>query len=197
MAAVRQAQASNKPFDIVYLDWRMPVMDGMETARQIRALGHTPESTMVMVSAYSREEMVKEAESLGIANVLVKPLSPSMLFDSTMQALGAHRGEDRTSRAHVPDNNRQLATLRDARILVAEDNDINQQIARELLEEAGFVVDVAVNGQIAVEIAQKMPHSLVLMDMQMPVIGDDGQCPRRRPAQLPGSRHERLFVQTD
>ena len=61
MAAVRQAQASNKPFDIVYLDWRMPVMDGMETARQIRALGHTPESTMVMVSAYSREEMVKEA----------------------------------------------------------------------------------------------------------------------------------------
>jgi len=57
----------------------------------------------------------------------------------------------------VPDNNRQLATLRDARILVAEDNDINQQIARELLEEAGFVVDVAVNGQIAVEMAQKCP----------------------------------------
>jgi two-component system sensor histidine kinase/response regulator len=125
---------------------------------------------MVMVSAYTREEMVKEAESLGIANVLVKPLSPSMLFDTTMQALGAHRAEDRTSRAQLPDNNGQLATLRGARILVAEDNDINQQIARELLEDAGFVVDVATDGQIAVEMAQKMPYSLVLMDMQMPVM---------------------------
>ena len=170
LAAVRLAHANQRPFDIVYLDWRMPVMDGMETARQIRALGHTPESTMVMVSAYSREEMVKEAESLGIANVLVKPLNPSMLFDSTMQALGAHRAEDRTSRADAPDNTRQLASIRGARILVAEDNDINQQIARELLEDAGFVVDVAVNGQIALDMAQENLYSLVLMDMQMPVM---------------------------
>ena len=170
LAAISQAHSSGRPFDIVYLDWRMPVMDGMETARRIRTLGYMPENTLVMVTAFSREEMVKEAESLGIANVLVKPLSPSMLFDVTMQTLGERRSEDRTSLPPATGNLQQLAPIRGARILVAEDNDINQQIARELLEDAGFVVDVADNGQIAVAMAQKTPYSLVLMDMQMPVM---------------------------
>ena len=170
LAVVRQANAMNRPFDIVYLDWRMPVMDGMETARQIRALGHRHESVLVMVSAYSREEMIKEAESVGFASVLIKPLNPSILFDVTMQALGERTTEERHSVPVLLDNTKQLASVRGARILVADDNDINQQIARELLEDAGFIVDVAVNGQIALDMAQKNPYSLVLMDMQMPVL---------------------------
>ena len=168
--AVRQAHIAGRPFDIVYLDWRMPVMDGIETARRIKALGHTPENAVVMVSAFSREEVIKEAEPLGITHVIVKPLNPSNLFDITMQALGEQSVAGNTSGPIVTDNTKQLAFMRGARILVADDNDINQQIARELLEDAGFMVDCAINGQIALEMAQKTSYSLVLMDMQMPVM---------------------------
>ena len=168
--AVRNANAAGTPYRVVYLDWRMPVMDGMETARRIRALGLSPEPVLVIVSAHGREEMVSEAQSLGIGTMLVKPVSPSMLFDTTMDALGGHRGEARLSDSSVPADLQHLAHLRGARILLAEDNDINQQIACEILTGAGFVVEVAENGMIALQMVQREPYDLVLMDMQMPVM---------------------------
>lgn len=164
------AHAQGAPFDIVYLDWRMPSMDGMEAARQILALDLTPAPIMVMVSAYGREEMIREAESLGIVNMLVKPLSPSMLFDITMEAMGRIGAETRISRPVPANSLDQFIQVRGARILLAEDNDINQQIACELLQEAGFVVEVAENGLIALQMVQRSAYDLVLMDMQMPVM---------------------------
>ena len=168
--AVRTANANGQQFRVLYLDWRMPLMDGMETARRIRALGLTPQPVLVMVSAYGREEMLKEAQSLGIGNVLVKPVSPSMLFDITMEALDGHHAEVELCAADTPECLPDLAHLRGARILLAEDNDINQQIACELLGDAGFVVEVADNGRVALEMAQRQPYDLLLMDMQMPVM---------------------------
>ena len=168
--AVRNAHAQRQPFDIVYLDWRMPLMDGMEAARQIRALDLQPPPKIVMVSAYGREEMIKEAEALGIVNLLVKPLSPSMLFDTTIEALGANRQEARVSQLAAIDDMSQLAPVRGSRILLAEDNEINQQIACELLTDAGFAVEVAENGLTALEMVQRSSYDLVLMDMQMPVM---------------------------
>ena len=167
---VASASAQNQPFDIIYLDWRMPGMDGMEAARQILALGLTPPPILVLVSAYGREEMVKEAEAMGIVNMMVKPLSPSMLFDTTMEAMGRTGAESRISRPAVPDSLDQLIPVRGARILLAEDNEINQQIACELLQDAGFVVEVAENGLIALEMMKRSAYDLVLMDMQMPVM---------------------------
>ena len=167
---VANAHAQGNPFDIVYLDWRMPGMDGMEAARQILALDLSPQPILVMVSAYGREEMITEAESMGIVNMLVKPLSPSMLFDTTMEAMGRTGPETRISRPVAVDSLDQFIPVRGARILLAEDNDINQQIACELLQDAGFVVEVAENGLIALEMVQKAAYDLVLMDMQMPVM---------------------------
>ena len=164
------AAAQGAPFEIIYLDWRMPGMDGMETARQILALGLSPSPILVLVSAYGREEMLKEAEAIGIVNMMVKPLSPSMLFDTTMEAMGRTGAENRISRPLVPDNLAQLVPVRGARILLAEDNEINQQIACELLQDAGFVVEVAENGLIALEMMKRSAYDLVLMDMQMPVM---------------------------
>ena len=168
--AVRTAHASGQPFEVVYLDWRMPHMDGMEAARQIRALGLSPEPTLMMVSAHGREEMLKEAESLGIRSVLVKPVSPSLLFDTTMEALGVRRTEARLGGLGTSNGLERLAPVRGARILLVEDNDINQQIAQELLMDAGFVVEVAENGLIALEMVKRSSYDLVLMDMQMPVM---------------------------
>ncbi|MDB5966039.1 MAG: histidine kinase, partial [Polaromonas sp.] len=168
--ALRAAQFRAKPIEVVYLDWRMPVMDGMETARQIRALGLEVEPVLVMVSAYGREEMIREAELLGISTVLVKPVTPSLLFDTTMQALGGRRPEVRTGGPVAGHGVELLKAMRGARILLAEDNDINQQIACELLRDAGFEVEVADNGKFALEMLQHRPYDLVLMDMQMPVM---------------------------
>jgi signal transduction histidine kinase/CheY-like chemotaxis protein len=168
---VRRAATAGHPYDVVYLDWRIPGMDGMETARRIRSLGLATTPMFLMVTAYGREEALKEAEGAGIQYVLVKPVSASILFDTTMGALGARRLEQPPA-ADQPGSgvDERLAALRGARILLVEDNDINQQVARELLEDAGLVVDVADNGQIALELVQKFSYDLVFMDMQMPVM---------------------------
>ncbi len=171
MRTLQSATAEGDPFDIVYLDWRMPTMDGMETARHIRALELEPDPILLMVSAHGREEMIHAAETLGLSGVLVKPVSPSMLFDTTMQALGQQRPESRFGALGATTGIEQLAAVQGARILLAEDNDINQQIACELLEDAGFSVEVAENGQVALAKVQEYSYDLVLMDMQMPVMG--------------------------
>jgi two-component system sensor histidine kinase/response regulator len=167
---VRRAADSGCPYDVVYLDWRMPGMDGMETARRIRSLGLASPPMFLMVTAFGREEVLKEAQGAGIQNVLIKPVSASILFDSTMNVLGGRPSE--TSPADAPRRaaDQRLAALRGARVLLVEDNEINQQVARELLEDAGLVVEVADNGQIALELAQKGAFDLVFMDMQMPVM---------------------------
>jgi two-component system, sensor histidine kinase and response regulator len=168
---VRRAAATPHPYDVVYLDWRMPGMDGMETARQIRSLGLASAPMFLMVTAYGREEVMKEAEHAGIQNVLVKPVSPSILFDTTMNVLGGQRCKQPPTEATTASTtDLRLAPLRGARILLVEDNDINQQVARELLEDVGLTVDVAENGQIALEMLQKKAYGLVFMDMQMPVM---------------------------
>jgi two-component system sensor histidine kinase/response regulator len=110
---------------------------------------------------------------VGIQNVLVKPVNASVLFDTTMDVLGgARRGEPAVlaqPRAQA-DADTRIAQLRGARILLVEDNEINQQVAREMLQDCGFVVDVAENGEIALGLVQKFSYDLVFMDMQMPVM---------------------------
>jgi two-component system sensor histidine kinase/response regulator len=170
--AVRQAAAQGKPFEVIYLDWRMPGMDGMEAARRIKALGLACSPLILMVTAYGREEMIKEAQDIGIHNVLVKPVNHSLLCDTTMSVLGRSAAPVPASQPGeaqpVPDA--RLAAIRGSRILLVEDNDINQQVARELLQDAGMVVEVADNGQIALEMVRRHSWDLVFMDMQMPVM---------------------------
>jgi two-component system sensor histidine kinase/response regulator len=169
---VRRAATEGRPYDVVYLDWRMPGMDGMDTARRIKSLGLASPPILMVVTAYSREEMLKEARSLGIDNVLVKPVNASLLFDTTMSALGTSQrvAADRTGPTETDPVLSRLGAIRGARVLLVEDNDINQQVARELLEDAGLVVDVADNGQIALDMVRRAFYDLVFMDMQMPVM---------------------------
>jgi two-component system, sensor histidine kinase and response regulator len=169
---VRRAASEGRPYDVVYLDWRMPEMDGMATARRIASLGLALPPTLMIVTAYGREEMLKEARSIGIDHVLIKPVNASLLFDTTMSALGAaQRSAPRTSAAgEKAASQHPLAAIRGARVLLVEDNDINQQVARELLEDAGLVVDVADNGQVALDMVRRSFYDLAFMDMQMPVM---------------------------
>ena len=170
IAAVKQADAA-VPYDIVFMDWRMPGMDGLQTARMLKSdpsLRHPP--AIVMVTAFGREEVREEAERLHVDGFLVKPVTRSMLVDSLVNTFADARDQV----AAVASATAQGISLEGLRILLVEDNDINQQIAVELLEGVGASVDVAENGQKAVD---KLfdgpippPYDLVLMDLQMPVL---------------------------
>ena len=198
--AIEMAQSLDHPFDIVYLDWRMPGMDGVQAARLIQDLVLSKPPILVLVSAHGREEMQVEAKSVGITNLLVKPVSPSVLFDITMEALGAHtvrggRHEERTSRPALLDETEDSSMgLRGARVLLVEDNEINQQIASELLEGAGVVVDVARDGAEALKKVHSTAYDLVLMDMQMPIM--DGLAATRNIRLIPRLRSLPIVAMT-
>ena len=168
--AVQLAAARGQPFDIVYLDWRMPGMDGIETARRLKELALPKAPFIVMATAHGREEMMSQAASVGIENVVIKPISPSVLFDATMAAFGSLQSEPREAAAPTVTAAEGIAAVRGKRILLVEDNEINQQVASEILGDAGLVVEVADNGRVALAMVQTGRYDLVLMDMQMPVM---------------------------
>jgi signal transduction histidine kinase/DNA-binding response OmpR family regulator/HPt (histidine-containing phosphotransfer) domain-containing protein len=167
---VQQAANRNEPYDIVFVDWQMPGLDGIETGKQIRALpGLAAPPHLVMVTAYGREEVLKQAEEAAFDNVLIKPVTPSMLFDSAVQALSGDQGPAREVEVS-PALNLDFDQLRGARVLLVEDNELNQEVAMGLLEVAPISIDLAENGEVAVRMVGEHDYDLVLMDMQMPVM---------------------------
>ncbi len=170
IAAVARADAEDHPYEIVFIDWQMPAMDGIETARRLGELGLRRPPHMMMVTAYGREEAIKGAEGAGLEDVLIKPLNPSTLFDSVVRILGGATDASRRTGEAPTGAFERLGPIRGARILLVEDNDLNQQVATELLTDAGFVVDLAENGQIALAKVKTGAYDVVLMDMQMPVM---------------------------
>jgi len=167
---VRQAAERREAYDIVFVDWQMPGLDGIETGRRILALPKlSAPPHLVMVTAYGREEVMKQAEEAHFENVLIKPVTASMLFDSAIEALSEHRESGPEGEA-APAGVVDLAQIHGARILLVEDNELNREVALGLLEDAQLSIDTAENGAIAVEMIGKQNYELVLMDMQMPVL---------------------------
>ena len=169
LAAVHEADADH-PFDVVILDWKMPGLDGIATARNLAAdttLKARPQ--LMMATAFGREEVRAEAQAAGIGAFLVKPVSQSSLADALVQLFTTPE-----ELAAVVQATGEAQTLAGLRLLLAEDNDINQQIAQELLESAGARVDIAQHGQQALDLLRAtgpQAYSAVLMDLQMPVMG--------------------------
>jgi CheY-like chemotaxis protein/HPt (histidine-containing phosphotransfer) domain-containing protein len=162
---LREAEAAGRRFDLVLLDWKMPTPDGLETARQIRGqVGRPP--TIILVTAHARGEVAPQVERMGIEGVLVKPVTRSVLLDTIARVLG-HQAVRPAADRPPPRG------LQAAHVLVVEDNEINQQVARELLESAGVVVTIAGNGREAVTAVAEAAEGrtrldAVLMDIQMP-----------------------------
>src|SRR4029077_4558044 len=166
---VRQAADHNQLYDIIFVDWQMPGLDGIETGKLIRALPNlTSTPHLVMVTAYGREEVLRQAEQTSFESVLIKPVTPSMLFDSVVQVISADHGAVREGQSASSEID--LAPVYGARVLLVEDNEINRQVAIGLLEDAHLVIDQAENGAVAVQLLAKQDYDLVLMDMQMPVM---------------------------
>ena len=170
---LKRAAAEDKRFyDIVLMDWVMDDMDGLETTEHIRAdqtLPHPP--TVIMVTAYGRDLIVDRVQKAGLDGYLLKPVTPTVLFETVMEVFG----QDQLSSNRIDvANNAQAASkaLLGAEVLVVEDNLINQQVAQEILEDAGARVDIVEDGDQAYRkiCVEKAHFDVVLMDLHMPVM---------------------------
>ena len=174
---LRAQMAAGVACDAVFVDWQMPGLDGWQTSRRIRELAMPGAAPLIVMVTSSDETAVLQrgdAERTLIDGHLVKPLTASMLLDAVADA---RAGRVPAVRALPAAARRRLGGLR---VLVAEDNPNNQQVARELLEDEGAVVQIAQHGQEAVDAVAQAPASfdVVLMDVQMPVM--DGFAATRR-----------------
>ncbi len=170
---VDEAIRQNRPFDVLIIDWQMPGMDGFELARRLHQRPVPSMPPIVMATAHDIEAMRDLDTDHLIRETLAKPINGSTLFDCIAKVFASARQDIDRSRTVPAISNaisQQLATIAGARLLLVEDNDLNQEVASELLRDAGFVVDIAGNGQIALDKLAESQYDLVLMDIQMPVM---------------------------
>ncbi len=168
LVEIDRAADRGRPYDLVLMDYKMPGMDGIEAGRRIKQEKGRKVPTVVMVTAYGREEIMRQAEGAGLEGFLIKPVNQSVLLNTVMDVFGKgghHQFPALASQSTPPG---ALDSVRGARLLVAEDNEINQQVAREILESSGFVVEIAGNGVEAIDMVRKNSYDAVLMDIQMP-----------------------------
>ncbi|SDH19450.1 response regulator [Propionivibrio dicarboxylicus] len=164
---LNRAEGAGHPYDAVLIDWRMPQMDGLQTATEVRRLALEQPPLLMMITAYERDQVMAQAGSEAIADVLIKPLTASVLREALGRLLeqqtpqpGAAAPADITSFRNT--------RLAGQRVLLVEDNDLNQEVGQALLEDLGLRVDIADNGKKAIEMALQADYDFILMDMQMP-----------------------------
>ncbi|MET0238256.1 MAG: response regulator [Sphingobium sp.] len=172
IGALEEASGSGRPYDLVLIDWKMPGMNGMETVRAMRASAAiSVMPTVLMVTAYGTDEFMAEVEKADISAFLTKPVEPRALI-STLSDLFPDGNAARVHRAAEPAAGPPMVApaLRGLRVLLVEDNQINREIALELLADAGLEVDSAENGLIACNRVAESggTYAAVLMDVQMP-----------------------------
>jgi signal transduction histidine kinase/DNA-binding response OmpR family regulator/HPt (histidine-containing phosphotransfer) domain-containing protein len=168
LMALETAAAQKQPYDLVFLDWKMPGMNGIETARRIKQNAHLSQVPIIMMTAFSRETFLQEADKNHLDVFLTKPVTQSLLFDTIMKVFGKKTLNTLQLFNQQTAITTDLSAIKGARILVVEDNSINQQVIQKTIESEGFIVDIANNGKEAVNMVDKIRFNAVLMDMQMP-----------------------------
>ena len=151
-------------YDIVFLDYKMPNMNGIETYKKIKSLPKSTPKT-IMITAHVKNELLDTIEELGIDSYLVKPTSPSTLYD-TIVDLNKQKISQNT--LHIKQSKSNECSFIGVKILLAEDNQLNQDFAKELLQSVNISVDIANDGLEAVELVKHKIYDIVLMDIQMP-----------------------------
>ena len=171
LARIHAKEQEGQGYAIVFLDWQMPDMDGIQTGRRIVAMALAEMPRLVMVTGFGRDDVIKEAVGAGMSGILTKPLNAAMVFDVVAQQLNSAPGLAHGQAVMAAaDPMARLAEIAGARVLLVEDNELNQEVATAMLTDAGLLVELAENGQIAVEMVRARPYDIVLMDMQMPVM---------------------------
>ncbi|MDD2956258.1 MAG: response regulator, partial [Oscillospiraceae bacterium] len=167
---LKSRAATDYPYDLCILDWMMPGMDGVDVAKRIRG-EFGPDMPIIIATAYDVMTLEEEAKAAGVNRVVAKPLFQSALNDLLMDTFGRQKQKEAAGVLPASDN------LEGIRILLAEDNAMNMEIAVTVLQKAGAVIDQAVDGQQACDkflAAPEGTYDLILMDIQMPVLDGFG-----------------------
>ena len=194
LEAIRVADAAGDPYEVVFIDWRMPGMDGIETAQRLAALDLKRPPVYLLITAYGHSLPQGSIVEGCIAGLLTKPIHPGDLLEALNEALAGHKRPV----APLPTPPRTYEALqlagRGKRILLAEDNPINQEVTLDLLREVGLSADLAQDGAAAVALAENHAYDLVLMDVQMPVM--DGFTATQALRALPGYARTPILAMT-
>jgi polar amino acid transport system substrate-binding protein len=172
MEMLVQACTAARPYSLVLMDWLMPPgIDGLETASRIKTSKNiNTMPVIIMVTAFDREKIQRQAKRQGLDGFLAKPVTPSDMLTTLRSIFNPDEYQKKILGHPQISNKEQSQQFKGARILLAEDNEINQQVATELLEKTGLLVDVVNNGEEALRAVQEKSYDLVLMDIQMPVM---------------------------
>jgi two-component system sensor histidine kinase/response regulator len=196
LAALRHAFLEGAPFDLVIIDYHMPEMDGFVLSDAIDALTDLPKPVKLLMTSLGDKISPADLDAHGIATCLLKPVKPSPLLDAICSAMGSGQPIDESSYHHEEAPELQESV----RILVVDDNAINQTVTGHQLLRLGYRADFANNGREAVEALQRQPYDIIFMDEQMPVMDGIEATRHIRAAQLARDprtpRHLRIIALT-
>lgn len=158
-------------FDIILVDWDMPEIDGIEICKILTNELNIKTEKLILISAHNKDMLEDLIKHNKIARFLHKPINPSILNDMLSEILlGEYNYEKINIQYNKQNLKNQIKTLKGNRILLVEDNEINQELIKELLKDSGIIIEVAQNGQEGVEKFKKGSFELILMDIQMPIL---------------------------
>ncbi|MBF0226516.1 MAG: response regulator [Desulfobacterales bacterium] len=168
--SIIKQEFSKKTFEAIFIDWKISDMDAPEIIRIIRNMSDISiQPKIILMTGDNRENALQELNKYNLDGSLIKPIFIADMFDEIMRVFG--RVEAIRQIAPGKDNENEIVKpIRGAKILLVEDNEINQQVASEILENAGFKIVIAANGQEAIEVVNKQDFDAVLMDIQMPIL---------------------------
>ena len=169
---MKQAVEEGKPYDLVLLDYMMPVLSGEDIGKAIKADPDLKDTRLIMLTSFSQKGDVKRLKSIGFSAYLTKPIKYHNLYDCILSVLGnqnmSFHGTEKTKM--ITQYTLSEAKKRRIRILIAEDNIVNQKLALRLLEKFGLHADAVANGREAIKALELSHYDMVLMDVQMPEI---------------------------
>jgi PAS domain S-box-containing protein len=164
IAMVKQSVESNRPYDMTFIDWKMPGMDGGQTAYEINRIVND-KSIIVMISASSQSEVSSVLSPMGFNNFLSKPVLPSALYNTIANLVG-YTGQTN----EIDEEETESYDWNDKKLLLVEDVEVNREVIIGILEDTGLTIDCAENGVRAVEMFGKNYYDIVFMDIQMPIM---------------------------
>lgn len=170
LSMVTGADAAD-PYQLLVIDWQMPGMDGISVAEKLQQdTGLQIKPKIIIVTAFGREDAHSAAGDTVLSAVLSKPVTPSSLLDAIMTTLGHEVSSDNRVKLKTLSFDQDIKKLKGAKVLLVEDNEVNREVALDLLISNGLQIEVAVNGADALEALKKQTFDGVLMDCQMPVM---------------------------